>query len=93
MKTYVERMATLEAAVAAVNAARVGGDEAAYKWYRALDFAIDSGWCNADDTMRDEREAPNDERRAELAYGSICCSSAFEREDVRAWFKANGYEW
>ena len=92
--SYAAKMQALENAVAAVDDARVGGDPIAYAWWSALVSVIGSGWDNAADTMRDEGEPENEERRAELAYGSICCSSVFDsREDVRAWFKAAGYEW
>ncbi len=91
--TYVERMTALESAVATVGAARVGGDMVAYDWFNALDFAISAAWDNANDTAANGDIENTPEEIARIAYASICYTPSFEREEVRAFFKQNGYKW
>jgi hypothetical protein len=56
---------------------------------KALQGACAGGLDNAGDTYRGDDEHPN---YWNLAYKSICQTSPFdESEDVRDWYKANGY--
>jgi hypothetical protein len=50
-------------------------------------------WRNACDTLAEGAIEDTEEELARIAYGSICCTHQFEREDVRAWFKSAGYVW
>ena len=91
--SYVAKMASLQVALTAVDDARTPGEWSGLAWFNLLDAAMSSAWGNARDTVAEGGIDGSKEELARIAYGSICCTSQFERTDVRAWFQDVGYAW